>query len=297
MELEKKLSDILFNKNTNTLYGQVIDNVQDRAQREQMINVIGNSERDLYDSEYWDEIVPKWIGAGAEIGSAFIPETKGGFLAEKLYSALSPVLGRKAGAMTAQNAVKGAGTLGLFGYGDGLVNDRNPYSEALKSLGIGLAASGGLGFAGAKAQQLYRGNVLKNFGNANEMTKPELKSLRNTGKKYYQDYIQGTSVNHPEIGSVGFTRKGLDEIGFRNPNAYRELPEIKNDIKNARFLETNDLYHPRYDRFNKFHTLENKENIYKIGQDEQLNKLFYSVNKNNSISKPIDKYLQEFIYK
>lgn len=115
----------------------------------------------------------------------------------------------------------------------------------------------------------------------------DIKVLRQKAADYYRDHLQGKTVEHPELGKILFSGKGLKNIvsSSGNENKLKLIPSLYEIIKNGEYAGSEDLAHPRTDGIIKFHRINNAVSLdgknYKvsvlIGEDEQHNK-FYNFN-------------------
>lgn len=144
----------------------------------------------------------------------------------------------------------------------------------------GVVGGAVIGLGIGKAGQYMKGTELKNYKSLDNMTKEERKEFRKIAKEYYQDYLQGTNVNHRKFGKIDFTAKGCNETFNKNINMAKDFPDLKNNIKNAKYKKSEDLYKSRKDHFNKFHTFESKDGKkYIIATDENGNRYYLTKEK------------------
>jgi len=187
---------------------------------------------------------------------------------------LTPYFGRNIGQYSAQGISSGLVGGGLGGFTEGILTDKNPFMTAFAS-GLSGAAAGGLfGYAGGSIGKFLEGNQLK-FLN-------DLKYLRNMETKYYKNYIQQTFVNRDDLGRINFTQSGLETVS-KQPEAGRNFINLKNEIKNAKYLRKESPIHDRKDDITNFHVLGNGKQEFIIGETNKSNKYYMS----KLISEPI----------
>ena len=191
------------------------------------------------DADYRD-VRNKNIGKGiVDIGTAFIPVGGGGAIAAKGASLLKPVLGKRIAAGLSNGAVVGAKAGAIHGVASGIVDeDINPLIAGVQE-GIGGSVFGGaLGLGGEKIVQGINARKLKNHKPFEQMTQQERKAYQKLGKKYYKDYLQGTTVNKKGYGKVYFNGDNAGENAIHNLDIY---PVLKKQIKSSKVgKSTND---------------------------------------------------------
>ena len=187
---------------------------------------------------------------------------------------LTPYLGRKIGQYSAQGISSGLAGGGFGGFTEGILTDKNPFMTAFTNGLSGAAAGGLLGYAGGSIGKFLEGNQLK-FLN-------DLKYLRNMETKYYKNYIQQTFVNRDDLGRINFTQSGLETVS-KQPEAGRNFINLKNEIKNAKYLRKESPIHDRKDDITNFHVLGNGKQEFIIGETNKSNKYYMS----KLISEPI----------
>lgn len=115
----------------------------------------------------------------------------------------------------------------------------------------------------------------------------DIKELRQKAVDYYKTHLQGKSVEHPELGKVLFSRKGINKVisSSGNENKLKFVPALLNMIESGKYAGEEALKHPREDGIVKFHRLNHvvqfKEKKYNtsvlVGEDKQGNR-FYNFN-------------------
>ena len=281
---DKIISKELKEKNKNEKRAAILyPNMPDNKKIQELKNI---GEKEFSDSEK-ERILnhTKNIGLAAlEIGSALIPFSGEAKLAAGITKALEPKIGRAIAKEVGEGAARGTYSGGVAGsikeLGEGLENDKNLIATTIEGGLTGAALGGisgaGIGIASGKGIQMYKGLKLKDFKPIDNMTKEERKEFRKFAKEYYQDYLQGTSVNRN--GNISFTKRGESEISRWNPKQAKNFPEIKKDLKNAIRLEnkpnkdtkkTNTLY---------FEVYKGKNGEYLIEVNKQGEKRYYFTN-------------------
>lgn len=191
---------------------------------------------------------------------------------------LKPVVGKAISRAIGQGAFSGGLSGGLSGTGHGLMTNQNPVVTGIAGIAGGAIGGGTLGGIGGKIEQLNRAKVLKGIS--------DTKTLRNEALKYYDDYLLGTSVNHPQIGKVELSNIGSNKIRFSSADKRKlqMFPEIPSSIKKAHY---EGFLPPKKEnaKFDKYYYLTNKTNINKnpyefritVGNDANGKKL-YNIN-------------------
>ena len=230
----------------------------------------------------------KNIGLAAlEIGSALIPFSGEAKLGAGITKVLAPKIGRaiakEVGKGAARGTYSGGVTGSIKGLGEGLENDKNLIATTIEGGLTGAALGGifgaGIGIASGKGIQMYKGLKLKDFKPIDNMTKEERKEFRKFAKEYYQDYLQDTDVYNKNLGKIMFTAKGAKETISKNPNMSKDFPLLRNDVKNAKYISTNELYKQRKDKYKKFYKFEGENKIYIIAEDENGYKFYLSTDR------------------
>jgi len=126
------------------------------------------------------------------------------------------------------------------------------------------------------------GKELGDFENIND--------LRKAAINYYKTNIQGQTINHPDLGEIQFTARGIEKTRHASADIrkLKIIPKLTELIKNAKLEGTLENYKLRKDGFIKFHYLMNKAsingNIFDhriiICEDENGNK-YYDLNDKN----------------
>ena len=192
-------------------------------------------------------------------------------------SKLTPFFGKKIAGNIAEGVGAGAVGGGVFGAGNAAIEGENPVVGGITGV-VGGGLSGGLLNSaigsvarGVKARQLKK---IK-----------DTKTLRKAETDFYKDYIQQTSVNRGDLGNIGFTQAGLETVS-KQPEAGRNFANLKNDIKNAKYINEELPKHPRNDNIVKFHKLEKDGQEFLIGETSDGNKYYMSKIKDGSDIQP-----------
>lgn len=115
----------------------------------------------------------------------------------------------------------------------------------------------------------------------------DIKELRQKAVDYYKTHLQGKSVEHPELGKVMFSGKGLKKFinSGADENKIKMLPAVSGIIQQGKYHGAEEPIHPRTDEIIIFHRI-NKDVFmggkkYKasvlVGEDREGNK-FYNLN-------------------
>lgn len=97
----------------------------------------------------------------------------------------------------------------------------------------------------------------------------DIKELRQKAVDYYKAHLQGKSVEHPELGKVMFSRKGLKKFNHTSVSEekLKLLPAVADIIKHGEYQGKEDISKERADGIMCFH---------RINTDVKLNdKVFY----------------------
>lgn len=252
-----------------------------REQKVKLIQQAGDTYRQNVDKEYKDYRNKQVLGAALEIGSAAIPlgGVSGQAAKRVIPKVVQKTIGRKLTTDTATGAIGGALGGGMFGIGEGLMKGENPLKSSAKEAQSGFLSGGLFGGLAGKMQQSALANNLQGY-DKNTIFSNNYKEYRKTAEKYYKDYIHGIEVKNKNIGNISFTRKGMDETLSKNPEIAKSFPELVDNVKNSKYIATNDLYKPRKDQATKqFHTLKSGNNEYLIAEDKLGNQKFYLAKK------------------
>lgn len=260
-------------KNFYEAYQQILNN--NKLSREEKI-VLLQQAKENFDKQITQEcnreIAKYALGAALEIGSAAIPMSGVGKLGAQLgLNALKSNLGRKISQEIGAGMTSGATSGAVFGTGRGILENKNPLKTSIQDALTGALSGGALGAGGAYLQKGIRDNQLRDFQYNPQVTK----ELRKLAEQNYKDYIQGRIVNHTDLGNIEFTRKGMDETFSKNPELVKQFPDLIKNIQNSKISTTNDLYKIRKDDITKFHTLQNPNKEFLIGESVNVKKKFY----------------------
>lgn len=86
----------------------------------------------------------------------------------------------------------------------------------------------------------------------------DIKELRQKAVEYYKTHLQGKSVEHPKLGEVLFSRKGLEEYKnySGNPDKLKMVVALPDIIKSGEYQGPEALHKVRRDGAVRFHRLE-----------------------------------------
>ncbi len=95
-----------------------------------------------------------------------------------------------------------------------------------------------------------------NLGDINKLANDELKKIRKIAKKYYQEHIQGQSVDHPKLGKIIFTGKGIDKTlaDSVDTKIIQAVPKLINIVKSSKYENSKIDY--KNNNGNKYHYLK-----------------------------------------
>lgn len=220
------------------------------------------------------------IGKGIiDIGTAFVPVGGVGKLGLKGAQALTPALGKKLSQEIASGAIAGSKAGVIHGGATGLIDENiNPLTQGAIEGGIGLGLGGGLGLAGGQIVKGVKARKLRK-SKTNDLSKEEIKKLRDDARSFYDDYIKGTSVTRDDLGKIHFGNAGINEQvskGLHNANV---IPDLKKQIKTGKKQQKPRNDYERED-IKQFHIIDNKinnKNIeYQIAEDTRGNKYYFA---------------------
>ena len=117
-------------------------------------------------------------------------------------------------------------------------------------------------------------------------TQSDPKQIRADAKKYLKEIIKKQNIEHPELGKIRVSKKGIDEFLHASGNLDKLalVPHLKEVIETSTVGEKEGLMHERHDGIIAFYPLYNDAIIdgkpydvtTKIGVDENGN-LFYTI--------------------
>lgn len=210
-------------------------------------------------------------GAALEIGSAAILIGVGARLGIGITKALAPKLGKKIAQEIGTGLVSGGLSGAVGGFGQGMLEDKNP---VLTSLG-----GGTLGALGGKTVKDVKGNKLSKMLTS---SRAEKRNLRNDGKEFYRDYIQGTSINREDLGTINFDSEGLRETGKQQVKHLSNLKNLKKNIKEAEYITTETPIHP-HKNIKQFHRLRKDGEDFLIAETKNGKKFYIAKDTENKI--------------
>ena len=259
------------------LYEELKNGNYSQGEKMAIIKNVGEMYRNQLDDELTKELTKQYTGAALEIGSAAIPVggLAGQIAKRTIPAAVTKTLGRKISQDIATSAIGGAIDSSVFGAGRGLVEGGNPFQTATQDALTGAIIGGALGGVTGAAQKSISGKRLQSLDDS-EIFGANYQQSRKLGEEYYKNYNQDKVITHNDIGGITFGRKGMKESINKNPASVREFPDLIKNVKNADYLETNDLYKVKKDKNIKdFHTLSDNEHEYLIARDKKNNQKFY----------------------
>lgn len=177
-----------------------------------------------------------YAGATLELASGLIPSFGGLKATALLAKTFKPILGKKISNTFANSIVNGTALSGVYGLGEGLLQDKNAFENAINSALFGgiTASLTGLG-TGKIVKYIERNKILSN---------PENKELILI---FINDYLEDLLNKKPVLREVRSLRQGI--IKGKNSNLLDSLPEsdtadlLKKLEKLARNLK-NGKYNP-----------------------------------------------------
>ncbi|GFE61920.1 JAB domain-containing protein [Geobacter sp. AOG2] len=130
--------------------------------------------------------------------------------------------------------------------------------------------------AGHKPVAVLTGKELGEFG--------DIKELRKAAFQWYRDNLHGKPVERNDLGSIAFTRKGIEEFSHfgADPAKIKMVTALRDIIRNGDYIETQNLDHPRRDGIIKFHVIEadvrlegeiRRSRVF-VGEDRRGNKFY-----------------------
>lgn len=249
----------------NNLDDLLKDETLTREQKTQAINEYYDNYRKSIDRDLNNYLTKQYIGAGLQIGSAAIPMSGAANIGSKIgIDLLSKTVGKKIAGEVGAGAVSGMTSGAMFGTGRGLSEGENVlktmYEDSRNGMYFGMLG----GAVGAYAKRFIDGKLLKNAKDVVDMNPEEIKKLRQMGKQYYKDYIQGRKIDAPMLDNINFPGSQAGEI---KPHNIKMIPEIPKQIKTSKNLKFSNDKPNRADadNFNKvYNSYNGKEYEYII---------------------------------
>lgn len=204
---------------------------------------------------------------------------------QALAKPLKPYVGKRIAENTAQGLIKGAETSAIGGATQGATSSiadngitKDLLTRPLQYAGAGLALGVPLGLvSGLAGGYVGRTIASKNLENLPTATRADKRVVKPAGKQYYQDYIQGTSVNRDDLGKITFTSDGLRETWRQQPKNMVNFPKLKENIKNATYIGEEPKEH-YVEGIKKLHRLRNNGEDFLIAEMENGKKYYLSKN-------------------
>ena len=207
------------------------------------IKAAGDFYRQQVDREYNNYVRNQRIGAGIEIASALIPGSTGVKAAAKIApKVIQKTIGRKLTNDITAGALNGAMSGGVYGFGEGIAENKNPLLNSAQKATEGLLTGGLTSQVLGNINKSALSNKLQSYGNIDNLNQEARKNYNKEARKFYQDYIQGISLN--KDGNIDFTRAGIQENLRWNPHQAQNLPNLIKDIKNAQKLPSEQNLKP-----------------------------------------------------
>ena len=133
-----------------------------------------------------------------------------------------------------QTATTTATSGAIYGFGEGIAENKNPLLNSAQRATEGLLAGGVIGNITGNIHKVAFGNKLQTYGNIDNLNQETRKNYNKEARKFYQDYVQGLSLN--KDGNIDFTRVGIQENLRWNPHQAQNLSSLIDDIKKAQKL-------------------------------------------------------------
>ena len=133
-----------------------------------------------------------------------------------------------------QTATTTATSGAIYGFGEGIAENKNPLHNSAQRATEGLLAGGVIGNITGNIHKVAFGNKLQTYGNIDNLNQETRKNYNKEARKFYQDYVQGLSLN--KDGNIDFTRVGIQENLRWNPHQAQNLSSLIDDIKKAQKL-------------------------------------------------------------
>ena len=206
-----------------------------REEKTAFIKAVAELYEQQVDKEYRRNIRDYRLGAALEIGSAAIPGVAGTKMALKIApKVIQKTIGRKLVNDTLSGAINSGLSGGVYGFGEGLAENKNPFTNSAQKATEGLIAGGLTSHMIGNINKTSLGNKLQTYGNIDNLSDNVRKSYNQDTRKYYQDYIQSRAINRD--GNIDFTRAGVQETLRWNPHQGQNFPYLIDDIKKAKRL-------------------------------------------------------------
>lgn len=240
-----------------------------KEEKSQIINEVFSNYRKQVDSDLNKYLTKQYTGAALQIGSAIPMGSAARVGAEVIGKPLTKYVGRKIAQNIGGAAAAGNVSSGLFGIGQGLMNDKNPYFSGLQSATEGTLFGTALGGSTGKLKQLYDANQLKN-------------SLNNTNRfkninQYYRDYEQGHNITRSDIGLIKLVSDGFKETNRQSPRYSNEVIGLSKNLQNAEYIGVEQPQHVHKYDITQFHRLRGKNADYLVAENAKGNKYFHKV--------------------
>ena len=191
-------------KNFYETYQLILNN--NKLSREEKIILLQQA-KDSYDKQITQErnleIAKYVLGTALEIGSAAVPMTKvGKFGAQIGLNALKNNLGRKISQEIGSGVATGIASGATFGAGQGMLENKNPFTTSIQDALIGGLAGGALGTGGAYLQKGIKAKYLEKSTPELGVTPQKASSLRQAVKLYYITVVSALLDRAVFIASV-----------------------------------------------------------------------------------------------
>lgn len=162
------------------------------------------------------------------------------------------------------------------------MTNQNPVVTGVAGIAGGALGGGALGALGAKGTQLYKGKLLKQYGDIDQLDDLVRKQYSKDVRKYYQDYIQESTMN--KDGIINFTNKGQREVLRWNPKQGQNFPNLKKDIYNSKKMP--NMVNMDDDKVNTsyFEVYKGKNGVHLIDVDKIGNRKYYITKDTPSLS-------------
>lgn len=281
-----------------TLNEIVNDSNLTKEQKVQAINNYYENFRKSIDSELNMYLAKQWIGAGFQIGSVALPLGAGATVGSVVgKAALQKALGKSAlqkigesgiggylgrealqktlGKVVSSDIGTGAfdGLLGgaMYGFGNGLMEDKNVLLSTIQDALLGGVTGGLLGGVVGNTQRFIDSKNLKGYGDIDMLPENLRKQYSKDARDFYKNYNQGIKLN-----DIEFSNRGIQEILRWNPMQAQNLPELVNDVKKAKRLpDAPNLKPEQKSNVSRYEIYQGKNGLHHIEVFENGEKRYY----------------------
>ena len=249
------INGIKYPKNTNS---KEIEILKENAKKETK----------AIEKERAKEHIKNWSGAALELGSSAIPFSSGVKTVNILGKALTSKVGRKVAEEIVKQTEKGALSGGVFGLGEGLIEDKNLIKTASKDAAIGAVM--GVTLSGTVEK------ISKNL-KQNKLINTDFKNKVKLSNEYYKNYERGVKTERKDLGEIILSSDSFKETTKQNEKLSDKVINLSKDLKKAKYIGTEKPIHNHKYDIVQFHRLAGKDCDYLIAENAKGKYYFYKV--------------------